>query len=446
MYRIAVIGAGVAGYTTALEAARRGIKTALVEKEVVGGTCLNRGCIPTKTYLRKAEEIRMGIHKKDSKSTAKEIECVVEKLRWGLTSSLTDPFIDIFKGTAEIIDEHTIRIEESQTNLTAEYIVIATGSVPNVIRIPGADSRHVFTTDHAFDPENIFPDSIAIIGGGVIGIEFAYLLNSVGTKVSVFEVKSQILQGMTRSFSETIENDLAIQGIKFYKESVVRKIEDEDGELVITFTESEKKRQVVVAKVLMAAGRKADLTIAGISRLGIKIKDGKVRVDHNCQTNVKQVYAAGDVACGVQLAYVAALQAKKIVDHICGIEQASISEKLIPRCVYIHPEIAVIGLSEEEANCRRNDYQIVKYLMGANGRSQLEKKTKGFIKLIISRQKHTVLGAEMYCEHAIDMIPLLESFIMNQTDVRTISRMHFPHPSFVEGIRECVGLAEVIED
>lgn len=268
----------------------------------------------------------------------------------------------------------------------------------------------------------------------------------MGTKVSVFEVKPQILPGMSRSFSQIVENDLAKQGITFYKESVVREIEDEDGELIITFTESEKKRKIAAAKVLMAAGRKADIPIAGISRLGIKMEDGKVKVDHNCQTNVKQVYAAGDVACGIQLAYVAAIQAKKIVDHICGIEQAAISETLIPRCVYIHPEIAVIGLREEEAGCDRNEYQIVKYLMGANGRSQLEKKTEGFIKLMISRQEHTVLGAEMYCEHAIDMIPLVESFIINQTDIRTISSMYFPHPSFVEGIRECISLAEVIED
>lgn len=446
MYDVAVIGAGVAGYTAALEAAKRGRKAALIEKDMVGGTCLNKGCIPTKTYLREAREIMMGIHGKDRGHAGTEMKRVVQKLRQGLMHALDHDFIDLFEGTAEMADPHTIHIKGSQTDILADHIVIASGSTAIIPDIPGADSKHVFTTDHVFDPENIFPETMAVIGGGVVGIEFAYLLNAAGTKVYVFEMQPCILPGMSKSLSEIVENDLASQGVVFYKGSSVVDIDDEDGECIVSFTVSGQKKQVIVEKVLMAAGRKADMDVEGISRLGIKVEDGRLKVNHNYQTDIEHIYAIGDVSSPIQLAYVAAVQAGRILDHMYGGGQPALPVQMIPRCVYIRPEIAVIGISEEEAEKGGMDVRIRKYLMGANGMSQLENTAAGYIKLVISNGNETILGAELYCEHAIDMIPLIESFMMNQTDIKTIARMYFPHPSYVEGIRECIRLAEVFED
>lgn len=214
MYDIAIIGSGMAGYTAALEAAEREKKVALIEEKMIGGTCLNRGCIPTKTYLRIAEEIRMGIRPKDKQHAVSEITQVIRRLRQGLANSLNHDRIDIYRGTAELVDQHTVLVTEKNEFINARYLVIASGSRPNSLCVPGINSKNVFTTDHAFDMDYMCPDSVAIIGGGVIGIEFAYLYNSAGAKVYVIEMQRQILPDISGSLANTVENDLAAQGIK----------------------------------------------------------------------------------------------------------------------------------------------------------------------------------------------------------------------------------------
>ncbi len=445
MYDIAIIGSGMAGYTAALEAAKKEKKVALIERKMIGGTCLNRGCIPTKTYLRISREIMTGMRPKDRQSTESEIKQVIKRLRNGLTNSLNHDMIDIYRGTAEIVDRHTVLVKEKKELLNAKCIVIASGSLPNSLCVPGIDSKNVFTTDHAFDIDNILPSSIAIIGGGVIGIEFAYLLNSIGAKVYLIEMNRHILQDMGSSLADAVEKDLAAQGVTFFKESSIFEIDEADDESIISFYEYGKKKQIVVEKVLVAIGRKPNIMIGGIDQIGIKIENGRIKVNAEYQTSVDNIYAIGDVAAKKQLAYTASHQAKKLIeilyDNIVG--RTEEYEELIPQCVYIHPEIAAIGINEEEAKRRIMDFRIGKYSMYANGMAHIQKTTTGFIKLIINNKDNLLIGAELYCENAVDIIPIIESFMINKTGVRTISEMYFPHPSFVEGIKECIYQAEL---
>lgn len=440
MYDVVIVGAGVGGYTAAINAAKAHKKVALIEKDMVGGTCLNRGCIPTKTYLSIAASLAC---KPDKKEIANSIKEKVEKLRSGLCATLNRYEIEMYSGEAEILDKNTILVRKNEKNfqIKTENIILATGSRPRKINIHGIESSNVITTDEMFFEENIVPESIVIIGGGVVGIEFSYLLNLLGCDVTIIENQDRILANISRELAETVEFYFRKSGIKIYKNTKIVRMDEEDDEIVISIETPDGKKQILTEKVLLAIGRKANIDMKGLSEIGVEIENERIKVNEFCQSSVDNIFAIGDVASGRQLAYIASLQAQGVIDFIVNCKKEKILDEEIPSCIYMHPEIAVIGIDEAEAKRRQINYKSSKFLMSANSKSVLEGNTLGYIKIIINRTTQTIIGAELFCEHAVDMIMIIETFMVNKIQLDDIIKMSFPHPSYAEAIKDAIILA-----
>lgn len=447
-YDIIIIGAGIGGYTAAIEAAKKGQKVAMIEKKHIGGTCLNYGCIPTKTYLSLGSSFQqgkdywgVGNYHIDRRKIAETIREKIEKLRKGLQYTLNQYTISIYQGEAELLDKHQICVHQGNKEvfLDAKYIILATGSKSKEIDIPGIASPNVITVDNCFIEKNIAPDSIVLLGGGVVGIEFAYLLCLFGSNVTIIDNQPYLLANIvSKELSSMVEFYLQQEGVMIYKNAEVQEIEEEDEELIITFQNTDGVKQILSQKMLLAAGRIANLEIKGIKKVGVEIENGSIRVNKFFQTSVDNIFAIGDVASIRQFAYVAGMQGEKVVSYIIGDNVTSIKENELPSCVFIHPEIAVIGINEDEAKRRKINYKSSKVMMSVNGRSVLEGKEKGYVRVVADADKDIIIGAELFCENAADMIMLIETFIRYKVRLRDVVDQLFPHPTYVEIIREAV--------
>ncbi|MBQ2064415.1 MAG: dihydrolipoyl dehydrogenase [Firmicutes bacterium] len=458
-YDLIVIGGGPGGYEAAIEAAKvYGNKVAIVEKDHLGGTCLNRGCIPTKTLLHTADALahiqqhgqEMGI------LGAAEIACdmaalqghktaVVEQLVNGVGSLMKSNKIAVYKGTGQILDAHHVQVngdEAEPVALETEHILIATGSVPAVPPIPGAELAGVVTSDEMLDQAEPL-EELVIIGGGVIGMEFAELYSALGTKVTVVEALDRILANMDKELSRSLAMIAKkSKGIDIHTSAMVKEIKEEDGKLVVCYEEKEKLQTVTGDKVLLSVGRRANTaglfaeSAAGIAEK-ILTQRGLVAVDETYETQEPGIYAIGDVIGGIQLAHVATAEGRTAVAHMNGAESV-IRMDIIPSCIYTSPEIAGVGLTEAEAKEQEIAVITKKYPMGANGRTLISMEERSFIKLVAEAETHRLLGAQMMCARATDMIAQFAQAIANDLKLEDMAKVIYPHPTYSEGIGELV--------
>lgn len=458
-YDLVVIGGGPAGYESALEAVKKyGMQVAIVEKNALGGTCLNEGCIPTKTLIHSAElydEVRkhgdtLGLTGFENLSYSLEkLQCrkneVISQLVQGIQSLMKANKIDVYEGTGTLLDAHTVSISLNtgeETTIHTDYVLIATGSVPAVPRIEGIDLPGVMASDELLNISKPF-ESLTIIGGGVIGCEFASLFSALGIQVTMIEAQDRIIPNMDKEISQSLKMMMKKSGgIDIHNNALVSKIAQNGDQLTCHFKEKETENQVTSDLILISIGRKACIAdIIGENSSEeirhLEIEKGNIIVNDCFKTSVDNIYAVGDVIGGVQLAHVATAEGRCAVAYMNG-KIPSINLDAIPSCIYTTPEIASVGMSAEQAKALGLSVISQKYSMGANGKTVLSLRGRGYIKVIALQENHQVIGAQMLCARATDMITQFSQAITAGLTIEDMARVIYPHPSFSEGIGETV--------
>lgn len=460
---LVVIGAGPGGYEAAIEGAKKGMKVALVENRELGGTCLNRGCIPTKTMLHTADLYRelqsgpsIGLEVSgmsvDMEALQRRKGQVVEQLQKGIASLMKMNQIAVFYGTGAILDRNTVKVTTLEQDslpilLETGNILIATGSVPAVPPIPGSDLPGVVTSDGLLEKKELFQHLI-IIGGGVIGMEFASVYSSLGRSVTVIEAMDRILPGMDKEIAQNLKMILKKHKVDIRTSAKVEGIAGaEDGfGLVCRYVEKDQLCEVTGDGILIATGRKAYteglITEESSPQIQAMVRErGCIVTNENYETSVPGIYGIGDVTGGIQLAHAATAQGRSAVAHMdsaAGHGTAGIRTDIIPSCVYTSPEIGCAGISADEAREKGIPVITKKYLMSANGKSILSQQERGFIKVVADSKSHQILGAQMMCARATDMISQFAAAIVNGLTLEDMAQVIFPHPTFSEGISEAV--------
>ena len=450
-YQLIVIGAGPGGYTAALRAAALGLHTAVVECREVGGTCLNRGCIPTKTLLHASQVYRdavdgagMGVHAAGATFNMEEIfafkRSVSEKLRGGIHSLLKSAKVDLIEGVGRIAAPGEVDVTAADggvTRYTAERILIATGSVNVRPPIPGLELPGVMTSDELLEGSDQLYDSLVIIGGGVIGVEFATFYRNLGCAVTLVEGMDRLLPNMDRELGQNLQQILKKQGVEVLTNAMVQSLEQTGGGLSVHLLQKGAEKTVTGEKVLCAIGRRAYWDGVFAEGMIPACRGKSLLVDENYRTSIPGVYAIGDASSVVQLAHVAAAQGTACVERMCGVAD-HVDLNVIPSCIYSTPEIAVVGVTEAEAKEQGIPAVAGKCTMFGNARTVIEDPGRCFMKLVAHAETHEILGAALMCQHASDMISQISAAMVNQQTVEDLRRVMRPHPSFEEAMTEAL--------
>ncbi|MDR2899541.1 MAG: dihydrolipoyl dehydrogenase [Clostridiales bacterium] len=455
-YDLVIIGAGPGGYVSAIRAAQYGLSVGLIEKCEVGGTCLNRGCVPTKAlihtshiYREMANCERLGISANELSFDMEKIyarkDDVVSQLRNGIEFLIKSykGKIDIISGRAKITSADTLEVtsDSEKIELKAKNILIAAGSVPARPPIPGLDLPGVITSDDILNNTGKAYKKLTIIGGGVIGVEFATIFNALGCDVTIIEAADRILPIMDREISQNLNMIMKKRGVSIYSSAKVEKIEKDGDILKCNFNQKDKELSVESEAVLVAIGRRANLEGLFSEGFSVECKRGIV-VDDNFQTSVPGIYAIGDVIdSGIQLAHVASAQGCNAVTVMAG-KKPSIDLSVVPSCIYTDPEIASVGINTDQAKAMGIDIKTGKFNMSSLGRSLIETEERGFTKLVFDANTDVLLGAQLMCQRATDLIGELSTAIVNKLTIHQLASVIKPHPSFTEGIFEAVESAE----
>lgn len=451
-YQLIVIGAGPGGYEAAIRAAQLGLTTALIERRDVGGTCLNRGCIPTKAMLHSAQLYReaanfelFGLHTENTSFDWAKVHQrkndVVVKLRTGIEQLIKANKIDFFNNSASISGKNDVQLDQGKV-IRGENILIATGSVPARPPIPGLDLPNVVTSDELLDdPHFTQADSLAkeilIIGGGVIGVEFASVFSSFGCHVTIVEAMERILPTMDREISQSLNMVLKKRGVSIHTGAMVEKLEQDENGLVCHFTEKGKAQAVPAQQVLVAIGRRPNTQGLFAEGFEVACERGRIVTDENFRTSVDSIYAIGDVTSKIQLAHMASAQGICAVHTIAG-QKPPIDLRYVPGCIYTDPEIASVGITEDEAKQQGIPVKKGKFLMTGNGRSLIDEQERGFIKVLAHQETDVILGAQLMCSRATDIVAELATAIVNGLTCAQLAGVIRPHPTFCEGVTEAV--------
>ena len=450
-YQLIVIGAGPGGYTAALRAAALGLRTSVVECRQVGGTCLNRGCIPTKTLLHASQVYRdavdgasMGVHAANATFDMGEIFAykrgVSEKLRNGIHGLLKSAKVDLIEGVGRIAAPGQVDVTAADgavSRYTAERILIATGSVNVRPPIPGLDLPGVMTSDELLEGCDRLYDSLVIIGGGVIGVEFATFYRNLGCAVTLVEGMDRLLPNMDRELGQNLQQIMKKQGVEVLTNAMVQSLEQTESGLAVHVLQKGAEKTVTGEKVLCAIGRRAYWDGVFAEGLTPETRGKSLQVDENFQTSIPGVYAIGDVSAVIQLAHVAAAQGIACVDRLCGAASAT-DLNVVPSCIYSSPEIAVVGLTEAEAKEQGINAMSGKCTMFGNARTVIEDPGRCFMKLVADRDTGRLIGAQLMCQHASDIISQLSAALVNGLTVRQLLAVMRPHPSFEEAMTEAL--------
>lgn len=440
-FDIAVIGAGPGGYTAAAKAGALGKSVVLFEKSHLGGTCLNRGCIPTKALLHTAElygELR-GAERFGIKAEGMQVDYevmharkneVVESLRGAVAKLLKSTKVQVVEGTAKVTGQGEITCNGEKYE--AEHIIIATGSVPAVPPIPGSDLAGVYTSNDLLEGSGKSFDSLIIIGGGVIGVECASIYLNLGCKITIVEMADHILPPMEKEIAQRLTMKLKKLGATVETSCRVQQIAGEAGEMSVTYLDKKGAEQTVVGEaVLMATGRRAAIADLFAESVTPTIERGAIVADANGKTSIDGIYVIGDAVYGnIQLAHVAAAQGENVIDVICGGAPA-IDMQVVPSCVYTYPEIASVGLTLDAAKAQGIEAAAKKLPTGTNGKSLIAGGENGFVKLV-EAPDGTILGAQLVCDRATDIVGELAVAVKLGLNAQDIAATIHPHPTFVE--------------
>ncbi len=445
-YDLVVIGGGPGGYVAAIRAAQSGMNVAVVESRALGGTCLNRGCIPTKVLLHSAHLYenakageQFGITAEnvtfDAQKMLQRKQDVITQLQEGIGYLFEHNKITLIRGHGTIVGPHEVLVGDE--HISCQRILIAAGSVPARPPIPGLELEGVLTSDELLDAPVDAYRSLVIIGGGVIGVEFATALSAFGCNVTIVEAMPRILPTLDKEISQSISMQLKKRGVEVHVKASVQQIESCEDGLRCKFTKGTEELSVCADAVLVAIGRRANLSGLFGESISVEQRRGIV-VNEQFQTSIPSIYAIGDVVDGgIQLAHVASAQGCNAVDCMLG-RVPQIDLNVVPSCIYTEPEIACVGLTSDQAKEQGIPVLTGKFNMSGNAKVIIGSEQRSFVKVIARAETKEILGVQILSARATDMIGELSAAIVNKLRVEELAAVIHPHPTYCEGILEAV--------
>ena len=453
-YDVAIIGGGPAGYTAAEKAAAGGLSTVLFEKNALGGVCLNEGCVPTKTLLYSAKVFDTIKHAPKYAVSAENPAFdfpkiiarknkVVKKLTAGIRMKMKENGVEVVSGEAEIkgrAADGTIAVASGEVVYEAANLLICTGSETVIPPIPGLAETEYWTSREALLSKEL-PASLVIIGGGVISVEFATVYSALGSKVTILEAMPRLVPNMDKEIAQNLKLILKKRGVESHTSAAVQGVHMEGDTCVCTFVEKEKEQTVEAEYVLCAVGRCPNTDGLFAEGAAPDMERGRVLVNDKFESSIPGVYAIGDLIFGAQLAHAASAQGIVVAEQLAG-KEPSVNLDVVPGCVYTDPEIASAGITEDAAKEQGIKVKTGKFIMSANGKSLITKEERGFIKIVTDEETNVILGAQMMCARATDMIGEFVTAIANKMTVAQLLKGMRAHPTYNEGIGEALEEAE----
>ena len=451
-FDLIILGSGPGGYVTAIRASQLGLKTAIIEKESLGGVCLNWGCIPTKAllksaqvfdYLKNARDYGITVKdlNKDFNSVVNRSRKVAENMSKGVVFLMKKNKIQVFKGFGKLGEKNTVLVtneSKEETILFSKKIIISTGSRSRELPNLKQDGKNIIGYREAMTLK-IQPKDITIVGSGAIGIEFAFFYNSMGTNVTVIEYQDRIVPVEDKEISKELEKILKKKGINIITSSEVKEAKiNESGVEVIIKSSSGEISNINSEIVLSAVGIKTNIENIGLEEIGIKIEADKILVDEFYKTNIEGYYAIGDVVKGQSLAHVASAEGILCVEKISGLEVSPLDYDNVPGCTYCSPEIASVGLTEEKALEKGYEIKVGKFPFSASGKAQASGKSDGFVKVIFDSKYGEWLGCHMIGDGVTDMIAEAVLGRKLETTGHEVLKTIHPHPTMSEAVMEAV--------
>ncbi len=461
-FDLVIIGAGPGGYTAALKAAEFGMSVVVIDQEKLGGVCINRGCIPTKALLHASNIFSTMQHSDefgvytdfisfDFKKMQDYKKRAVQRYRNEIEKLFEKNGIQFVKGTASIRRDRTVEVnsEGGREFYHAKNIIIATGAKPVRPQIPGMDLPGVVDSDRFLSASNWNYDRVVIMGGGVIGVEFATIFQALCSKVTIVERGPHLLGPMDEEVAAALEQQLRKKGINVFCNSMVYQIEDEDGLTCrVKHLDGEEDTILKATQVIVAVGREPYVDNLMGEDVCLQTENGHLVVDGDFQTSEPGIYAIGDVAAKIQLAHVAMAQGTYVVETIAGRPHSIrlevvpsgmyVSLPIVPSCIYTEPEIATVGITEQAANSLGMSVRCGVYTMDGNGKSIISREEDGFIRLVFEAYSNTIVGAQMVCPRATDMIGEMATAIANGLTAEQLSMAMRAHPTYGEGIAAAI--------
>ncbi len=443
-----VIGGGPGGYVAAIRGAQLGLNVVIVEKNELGGTCLNTGCIPTKAlfkdaqvlnYFNHAEEYGIKVDKYglDLEKVQKRKKKIIKTLTGGVKGLLKANKVIIEKGEAKLISKDSVEIklcDGSKKTIKGKNILIASGSKSSKPPIKGADLGGVITSKEALEMTTL-PKKIVIVGGGAIGIEFAGILNEFGSDVIIVEFLDSIIPMVDKEVASRLTKLLSKRGIKIIVSSKVEEIYKTDEELIVEISKNGEITKLDCTNVLISTGRELDIEGLNLEGLGIRYDKKGIEVDENYCTSMPGVYAIGDVIGGVMLAHVASEEGKVAVERMVG-EKTSVDYNLVPNSIFTFPEVSTVGLSEEEVKDKNLDYIVSKFQFSGNGKALTMNDSEGMVKIIASKDKTTIYGVHIIGPNASDLIHEAVVAMKAMLTVEEVASIMHGHPTLSEAFLE----------
>ncbi len=440
---IVIIGGGPAGYVAAIHAAHMGARVAVVEKDKLGGTCLNRGCIPTKALVRSVEvllDARMasdfGIEASNVRGNLSKIMARKSNIVGQLVSSVEQLMkgnkVRVYRGHGRILSPHLVKVNDEE--ITARKVIIASGSESTPLPIPGGDLPGVLNTDDILELTEL-PESLVVVGGSYVGVEFACIFSALGTKVTIVKRRPLQLEPIDEEIGRRFAQTLPRQGIEVKIGAAVKAIESKGPLLRVTWDTPQGEQGVDGQMVLMATGRAPYTEGLGLSELGIHVERGAIKVNEYLETSVKDVYAVGDVLGKHMLAHVASYEGEVAVENALGHPRRA-EYRAVPSCIFAHPEVAGVGITEKEASDGKIPHKVSKFPFRACGRAVAMGETTGMVKLICNRDNGTVLGIHIMGPHASDLIAEGALAVRLGLTAKDIAHTIHAHPTLPEAVHE----------
>lgn len=445
-YDVVIIGAGPGGYVAAIRARQLGLNTAIIEREAIGGVCLNWGCIPTKSLLKNAEVLSLVKNADDwgitfdnmqydlSKAMLRSRQ-VVERLVKGVEFLLKKNKVDVIKGEGYIVNAKKVDVRPQGQQLDTKNIIIATGARPRTLPGTQFDGEIILSSYDALKL-NTIPKKLVVVGGGAIGVEFAYFYQTYGSEVTIIEMLPHLLPNEDEEISGLLEKSLSNQGIKIFTNSSVKEIVHSEGKGKVRFSSPSGDKEVEGDRVLISIGVIGNTENIGLENLGVKVERGFIQVNDKMMTNVEGIYAIGDVTGPPLLAHVASAQGIHAVEVIAGREVLPLSYEDMPRATYCHPQVASFGLTEAQAKERGFKVKIGRFPFLASGKAIALGDPEGMVKLVVDAEFGELLGAHIIGPEASELLANVRIAKQLEYSVEDIGRTVHAHPTLSEAIME----------
>lgn len=454
-YDLVVIGGGPGGYTAAVRASQLGMRVALVERETLGGVCLNWGCIPTKALLKQAElwsqlsrGEEFGFALSDARFDWQKVVArsrdTADGLAQGVAYLMKKNGVEVYAGMGRVTPLRSVEVRDGEDAvvhvLEASQILIATGSTPRSLPGIEIDGERIISSRQAMVLESL-PSDILIVGAGAIGVEFAYFFNAFGSRVTLLESLPQILPREDGEAAEALRASLERQGVAIETDARVQGVQVESDGVHVDFETPAGKTEATVERVLMAVGVSAQSAGLGLEALGVRMRAGAIEVDERQQTSVEGIWAIGDVAGPPQLAHVASAEGIAAVEFMAGRSRPGVDRSAVPSCIYSHPQVASVGMSEEQAREEGIEINVGRFPFAASGKARAAGETEGFVKLVFGSRYGELLGGVVVGAEATELVGELALGLRLEATYEELLHTIHAHPTMAEGIMEAAGEA-----